>query len=280
MIKKLLPLLLLILIGCSKSEPIESNLLIERNNVYYEKFSNEPFSGRVKGKINGTLKNGRFEKEVFFYHDNGQLIKNGNFTKGVPDNNWKFYDENGDIVIDGILTNGDFKGHDKDNRVIRGRINENLNFHGEWFEYFDGRVTFESMWDDGNKLYHIQYDDFGKKKNKFSFDYGFKPLTFSSSNPEKLRHWDSFEDGKLVMKYSYYSSGELKSLQTWDGSGKSRTLSYNENGSFLGIVVDDPSESIIGKVLRESREKRENKDPLKEKTEMIKKNLEKNSSEN
>ena len=73
--------------------------------------------------------------------DNGQLIKNGNFTKGVPDDNWKFYDENGDIVIDGILTNGDFKGHDKDNRVIRGRINENLNLKVYENSLFNGFIT-------------------------------------------------------------------------------------------------------------------------------------------
>ena len=65
--KKLLPLLLLILIGCSEPEPINMDeMLIERNGVWYTKYTNQPYSGPVfslyeNGQIEGevTLKNGK-----------------------------------------------------------------------------------------------------------------------------------------------------------------------------------------------------------------------------
>ena len=156
MIKRLLPLLLFILIGCSEPQPIDSNLIIKRDGIYYEKFSQEPFSGKVKGKISGLVINGKLENEVFFYQDDGQLLRIGNFLEGVPSGKWKFYDEDGDIVLDGILKGNNFVEYNENNQVsVTGTINENFNCDGEWLIYNDdGEVTFQSRWNDGNKLYY------------------------------------------------------------------------------------------------------------------------------
>ena len=71
MIKKLLPLLLLILIGCSEPEPLNYGLLEERYGVHYRKDTNEIYSGpvfNIDGRSKGYIKKGKWDGEFEFYH--------------------------------------------------------------------------------------------------------------------------------------------------------------------------------------------------------------------
>ena len=89
--KKILPLLLLILIGCSNSEPIEyKNLVVREDGLHYEIGKNRPYSGSVINidleidhvwnpgtlgigfwekfkKSEGSMKKGLFVGEVSYY---------------------------------------------------------------------------------------------------------------------------------------------------------------------------------------------------------------------
>ena len=66
--KKLLPLLLLILIGCSK-EPINMDeMLVERDGIFYTRDTNKPYSG-----------------PVFSLHKNGNLDEEGTLKGGMLD---------------------------------------------------------------------------------------------------------------------------------------------------------------------------------------------------
>ena len=240
MIKRLLPLLLFILIGCSEPQPIDSNLIIKRDGIYYEKFSQEPFSGKVKGKISGLVINGKLENEVFFYQDDGQLLRIGNFLEGVPSGKWKFYDEDGDIVLDGILKGNNFVEYNENNQVsVTGTINENFNYDGEWLIYNDdGKVTFQSRWNDGNKLYYTNRQ--GGFRNKYYYNFGFKPLTFHSINPKKFSMWETYIDGKLSTRNIYFKSGELRSQLEWVDDNCNQLITYFKDGS-----VDSKLKSCI-----------------------------------
>ena len=81
--KKLLPLLLLILIGCSEPEPINmETMLIERNDVWYTKDTNQPYSG-----------------PVFSLYDNGQLQEEISYENDEW-KRYKSYDENGKLLFE------------------------------------------------------------------------------------------------------------------------------------------------------------------------------------
>ena len=80
----LLSLILISLSACSEST-IDFENLVERGGVYYEKFSTEPFSGRVTGLTTGTLVDGRFEGPVYFFNEDGNLFREANYKGGVPD---------------------------------------------------------------------------------------------------------------------------------------------------------------------------------------------------
>ena len=141
MIKKLLPLLLLILIGCSEPEPINMDeMLIERDDIFYTRDTNKPYSGPVftlyengqleyertlkNGKPDGHYKkynyyeNGQLKSEVTYkdgkrdgslktYHDNGQLKKETTYKDGKPDGSSKLYYENGQLESEITYKNGE-----------------------------------------------------------------------------------------------------------------------------------------------------------------------------
>ena len=71
----------------SWSETLTMDDLVERNNLYYKKFSNVPFTGEVSFKKYGEIKNGEFingkkHGEWLTYHQNGQLSELINYKDG------------------------------------------------------------------------------------------------------------------------------------------------------------------------------------------------------
>ena len=67
----LLPIVLLSLISTS-CWGIDYSDLRERDGLYYQKFTDTPFTGKVSGKSQGSYKNGREEGEWVWYYDSGQ----------------------------------------------------------------------------------------------------------------------------------------------------------------------------------------------------------------
>ena len=55
--------------------------LIERDGLFYEKFTDVPFTGKITGEEQGSLKKGKKEGEWVLYHD-GQLAIKTTFKNG------------------------------------------------------------------------------------------------------------------------------------------------------------------------------------------------------
>ena len=133
--KKLLSLVLLILIGCSEPEPLNYELLEERDGVHYRKDTNKIYSGPVinlwkNGQIQGegtmkedgpwksyfengqlqlesTNKDGKPDGPLKTYYENGQLQREGTNKDGKPDGLWKVYDINGQLRKEGTYKDGE-----------------------------------------------------------------------------------------------------------------------------------------------------------------------------
>ena len=104
--KKLLPLLLLILIGCSEPEPIDYEMLVKRGGLYYKKNTNEVYSGpvfNVEGLFStdiygqGYIKKGKRHGKFEFYRSNGQLYTEYSYKDGLRDGIQKSYYRNGQL---------------------------------------------------------------------------------------------------------------------------------------------------------------------------------------
>ena len=56
--------------------------LVEREGLYYEKFTDVPFTGEVTGVEQVSIKNGKLEGAWFGYHENGQLQDKLHYENG------------------------------------------------------------------------------------------------------------------------------------------------------------------------------------------------------
>ena len=104
--KLFLTLFLLIFCTPSWSEILTMDNLVERNNLFYKKFTNVPFTGEVSGIENGNIKNGRKNGEWVSYHKNGQLDTNGKWKNGKEDGLREIYYKNGQLDSKGNWKHG------------------------------------------------------------------------------------------------------------------------------------------------------------------------------
>ena len=80
--------------------------LVKRNGLYFKKFSDTPFTGKVTGKEQGNFKNGVKEGAWTRYHKNGQLMSKGNYKNGKKEGAWVRYWGNGQLWLKGNYKNG------------------------------------------------------------------------------------------------------------------------------------------------------------------------------
>ena len=77
--KKILLITLLLIVGCSKPEPINyETTLVNRKGVFYTNDTNKPYSG-----------------PVFSLYDDGKKKEEGNFKDGKSDGVWTEWNWNG-----------------------------------------------------------------------------------------------------------------------------------------------------------------------------------------
>ena len=84
--------------------------LVQREGVYYKKFSDVPFTGKVEGSNQGNIKNGKKEGPWLSYYSNGQLSSKGEYKNGDLEGPWLSYYSNGQLSSKGEYKNGDLEG--------------------------------------------------------------------------------------------------------------------------------------------------------------------------
>ena len=90
----------------SWSETLTLEDLVLRNNRYYKKFTDVPFTGEIFGLENGRFKNGELEGFWKYYYKDGQLRNKGNYKDGKKDGLWETYYENGQLKTKGNYKEG------------------------------------------------------------------------------------------------------------------------------------------------------------------------------
>ena len=106
--------------------------LVERNDLYYEKFTDIPFSGKVTGVQQGSIKNGKFDGAWVKYHKNGQLFFKANYKNGKAEGAWFSYSDNGQL-----WEKGNFKNFKKEGDWVGYHENGQLSYTGN---YKNGKV--------------------------------------------------------------------------------------------------------------------------------------------
>ena len=157
----------------SISETFTMDELVLRNDLYYKKFTNIPFTGKVSDIKSGNIVNGKKNGEWISYYGNGQLSEIIIYKNGKIESN-EFYYENGQLIDK--LKYKDGKEHGIQIRTDRygNRYHEN---------YKDGieHGLSEGYFSSGNLMYTGSYKD-GKKNGLWEY-------YFKDGSIEKTETW-------------------------------------------------------------------------------------------
>ena len=108
--KYLLIISLLLFTSVGWSKDINLDDLIKRDGLYYERFTDIPFTGEVTGRTVGKFKNGKREGEWLWYFENGQLNIKNNYKDNKLEGEWLWYFENGQLKYKSNFKDGKQEG--------------------------------------------------------------------------------------------------------------------------------------------------------------------------
>ena len=83
--------------------------LVKRNGLIYKKFTDVPFTGKVTGNQQGSVKNGKEEGAWAYYFSDGHLSAKGNYKSGELEGPWVWYNKDGTVD----KKSGNYKGSKK-----------------------------------------------------------------------------------------------------------------------------------------------------------------------
>ena len=139
-----LPLLLLSLVSFpSWSDTVDA--LVVRDGLYYEKFSDVPFTGRLEGLFQGFIKNGKKEGLWITYYSYGQMWSKGEYKNGKEEGPWVIYWGNGHLSGEGEYRNGKKEGpwvfYWINGELLGKGDHRNGKKEGPWVFYWDDGET-------------------------------------------------------------------------------------------------------------------------------------------
>ena len=106
----LAPILLMVFLFPSLALGVEFGDLVQRGGLYYERFTNIPFSGKVTGLSQGSFKDGMKDGPFVSYFSSGQLWKKVTYKDGVRDGPYVSYWTNEQLMFEGIFKDGQEDG--------------------------------------------------------------------------------------------------------------------------------------------------------------------------
>ena len=106
--KYLLILSCLLCTSVGWSKDISMDDLVEREELYYEKFKDVPFTGKVTGQKQGKIRKGIKVGEWVEYWDSGQIEVKESYKNGELDGEQLEYYENGQLEKTLIYKDGKY----------------------------------------------------------------------------------------------------------------------------------------------------------------------------
>jgi len=206
----------------SWSQTVSMDDLVERNNLYFEKFTDVPFSGKVTGQWNGNYKDGKPDGLWEKYSVDGELEEKGSYKDGIRLGRWTlYYREQGGVEFLGIFNGGFNSG-----MIAKATGSYNDSKKDGLWEYYrwNGKVLYKETYKDGLKdgLYEEFYEN-GQIKAKGSYVLG-----------EKNGLWKTFLGDGEIWEKGLYKNGEKRG--TWEYFNKETDFKRDK---FLNISKDE-----------------------------------------
>tara|TARA_B100000427_G_scaffold266961_1_gene232541 strand:- start:2849 stop:3454 length:606 start_codon:yes stop_codon:yes gene_type:complete len=187
-------------------------MLIERNDVYYTKDTNQPYSGPVFAlypddeffllEYEVTLKDGKLHGSYKTYFENGQIEREGIFKNGVQDGPFKIYNEYGQIEEKGTMKSDKIYGYHK------------IYYYEYNYDKPSEEITYENGIENGPyKRYHYN----GQLEVEGTFNNGNQdgPWKFYYDNGQ-LEYEETYKDGIQDGLWKFYDeNGQLEYEETY-----------------------------------------------------------------
>ena len=137
--------------------------LVKRDGLYYKKFTDVPFTGKVTGKTQGSLTKGKWNGPWVRYYYNGQLWEKGNYKNGKENGPWvRYYYKKERLKSKEIYKNGKRDGswvHYYDNGQLKSKGNyKNGKQDGPWVYYTRDGFPYTRIYKNGVNL-NVQVSD-------------------------------------------------------------------------------------------------------------------------
>ena len=85
--------------------------LVLRDGIYYKKSTDVPFTGKVTGLSEGSIKNGKQEGSWIEFHRERKLYVKGTYKDGKREGSWAAYWSNGQLLHQATFKNGIREGN-------------------------------------------------------------------------------------------------------------------------------------------------------------------------
>jgi antitoxin component YwqK of YwqJK toxin-antitoxin module len=89
---------------------LNSKDLIYIGGLGYEKFISIPFTGKIIGKEEGYLEDGKWDGPYVSYYKTGQIEHKGNYKKSRKEGLWRSFRIDGNLMSEGSYKNGIYEG--------------------------------------------------------------------------------------------------------------------------------------------------------------------------
>jgi antitoxin component YwqK of YwqJK toxin-antitoxin module len=151
--------------------------LVKRNDLYYKKFTNVPFTGEIseekyKGHFKDGLKNGSWQ----YYTESEQLEREESWKDGVREGRWAFYRKDGSLERSGNVKNdkqeGTWEQYSKDGQLSSLENYKNGAKHGVWKYFLQGKLWALITYKDG--VEHGLYEEYDMSTYKLIVTKTFK----------------------------------------------------------------------------------------------------------
>ena len=209
-------ILLLFFTSFSYGKSIDFDLLVERDDLYYEKFSDIPYTGEVTGRGKGKMVKGDPVGNFQIYYENGMLEwKQEIVTK---DGETFYYSTS-------YFEDGKFK---KNRSYIGDNWRTGIPF-GTHEDYLDnGNLQYKSVFEDG-KFQDVVYEYFDDDSIKMEHK-----VTGSIESWLELISKDILLDDMITVVRNFYENGNLKDRKEWKGETSNGTfIEWKENGDLI-----------------------------------------------
>jgi antitoxin component YwqK of YwqJK toxin-antitoxin module len=142
---------------------LNSKDLIYIGGLGYEKFISIPFTGKIIGKEEGYLEDGKWDGPYVSYYKTGQIEHKGNYKKSRKEGLWRSFRIDGNLMSEGSYKNGLYEGLWKFYHLFGTNLQILKNFK-------DGKKdgAFKSFYGNGNLMQKGGYKN-GKPRGLWIF---------------------------------------------------------------------------------------------------------------